>query len=56
MPTAYVPAGLSSAGLALLLDAYDSALDVNGERWDFAVEIGLLLTAGVSGNALRWLI
>ncbi|HLJ11470.1 MAG TPA: hypothetical protein VKU82_09785, partial [Planctomycetaceae bacterium] len=56
MPTAYLPAGLSSAGLALLLDAYDSALDVNGERWDFAVEISLLLRAGISGNALRWLI
>lgn len=56
MPPAYLPSGLSRAGLDLLLEAFDSANDVGCEPKEFAVKISYLRKLGVSIPALNWLI
>jgi hypothetical protein len=42
--------------LALLLEGYDFACDLEVCVWEFAVPIRTLLTAGCSVNTLRWLV
>jgi len=44
------------AGLAVLLQAYDYAHELDRDVWDFAVEIGELLAAGLARADLRWLV
>ncbi len=45
-----------SAAVAELAAAWDSARDMKSDPWDFAVEIGDLLTLGIGKSALRWLV
>jgi hypothetical protein len=40
----------------LLLEAFDFAAELGCDPWDFAVEIAELRSAGLSNNALRWLL
>src|SRR5260370_36881191 len=56
MPTSLVPAGLPSAGLALLLDAFDIADDSDLSIWEVAVKWRKLRKAGCSDAGLQWLI
>jgi len=42
--------------LALLLEAYDCALELGRSVWDLAVEIGTLEAAGLGRSQLRWLL
>ena len=44
------------SGLALLLQAARYAGSIDRDRWDFAVEIGALRSAGLNRSDLRWLI
>ena len=44
------------AGLLLLLQAHDYALDVERDPWDFAVELTDLRRAGLSKADCRWLV
>jgi hypothetical protein len=43
-------------GSTLLLEAYRVAADMGCDPWQFAVEIEELRTAGLTNNALRWLL
>ena len=50
------PTGLKwEAALVLLRDAARYAEEVGRDVWEFAVEIDVLLTAGLTRNDLRWL-
>jgi hypothetical protein len=49
------PADLT-AGLSLLLQAYEYALQVESDPWQFAVEITCLRSVGLTHSALRWLL
>ncbi len=44
------------AALAMLQESYECALDLQRDKWDFAVEIETLRKAGLSDNDLRWLV
>ncbi|EMI20367.1 hypothetical protein RMSM_02710 [Rhodopirellula maiorica SM1] len=44
------------SGYKMLLQAYRYAMNVEGQFWDFALEIDLVCSAGLSINDLRWLI
>lgn len=44
------------AALVLLLEAYENALDIRHDVWDFAVEYDSLQSAGLTNSDLRWLI
>lgn len=56
MLPAYLPNSVTRAGLALLLDAFEAAADVQRDGWDFAVEIACLEAAGLSATGCRWLL
>jgi hypothetical protein len=43
-------------GLAILLEAVESAKELEHEVWDFAVEFPILRNAGLTSNNLRWLL
>ena len=44
------------AALVLLLEAFENACDLQRDKWDFAVEIQTLRTAGLTCSDFRWLI
>ncbi len=44
------------AALVRLAEAYDYALDIQCNLWDFAVEIDALTAIGLSVDDLRWLV
>ncbi|GAA5508618.1 hypothetical protein [Novipirellula caenicola] len=46
----------ASTGYHLLLQAYRYALNVQDELWDFALEIDLICSSGLTINDLRWLV
>jgi hypothetical protein len=50
------PSTRLTAGVALLLHAYDSARATGEDPWRFALEIDRLRTAGMSNTGLRWLL
>jgi hypothetical protein len=56
MPTLFVPTGLTPAGMALLLDAFDVAQDSGLPRWEVAVKWPTLRKAGCTDTGLQWLI
>jgi len=56
MPPAFLASGQFQSGFAILLEAADAAHDATPERWDFAVELPVVVTAGLSHTHLRWLI
>jgi len=45
----------SREALAMLMQAYEYALELGQDVWDFAVELDTLRTANVSNSDLRWL-
>ena len=42
--------------LRVLHDAYEYALDVQTDRWNFAIELEDLLALGLTNSDLRWLL
>src|SRR5919197_716602 len=44
------------SGLAILLEAIETAKELQLDAWDFAVEIQNLRSAGLSSSSLRWLL
>lgn len=57
-PSAGQPAKLrrGQEALALLLEAFEYAREVDRELWDFAVEISSLQQAGCTNSEFRWLV
>ncbi len=53
--TARVPKRLRR-GLDQLRRAYEYAIDLGADAWDFAIEIRELLAAGMTRSDLRWLV
>lgn len=56
MPPTCLAASALRSGLALLLDADDAAHAVGAAPWEFALELSVLVDAGLSVTQLRWLI
>jgi hypothetical protein len=50
------PASRLQVALHLLLQASEYTTDLDGDAWDFAVEVASLLAAGLTINDLRWLL
>src|SRR5262245_53039047 len=57
-PAPTAPSRLASCqpGLTLLLEAAETAQELQRDVWDFAVEIHNLRSAGLTSNNLRWLL
>src|SRR5262245_11734631 len=55
-PTALTVLASCQPGLAVLLEAIESAKDLQRDVWDFAVEIHSLQRAGLTSSHLRWLL
>jgi len=53
---ASIPNARIEAGLKLLRNAWEMARAVNRDLWEFAIEIGELHAAGLTGADLRWLL
>jgi hypothetical protein len=60
-PIAFDPVAISGdrrvrSALALLVDAVAAARSTGVSSWDFAVELKMLLAAGLTASDLRWLV